>query len=218
MNSIIIIFLLFNVTFISAWISSRPPVTARTQFSRDIQEITRSATCLAILNTSLRKVEAAQGAIKPSTLEETKSAVKDIQSILDDVNTIPTKADKKEFQEIADVLGGKKFQSFSDSCQILVRSDAVSADDKVALGTIKRYGTVADAIIMIGGIGAEIKAGGYKIADGGGGDKSQLIEDDSDDSEGDAPPVNVGEVKRYVKLAAGSLQDILRIGTPVLSK
>lgn len=88
----------------------------------------------------------------------------------------------------------------------------------MALGTIKRYGVVADAIIMIGGIGAELKAGGLQVA---GTASANSIEDEGSDEEEEenAPKrVNAGEVKRYAKLAAGSLEDILRIGNPVLKK
>ena len=97
---------------------------------------------------------------------------------------------------------------------MLVRSDAVSAEDKVSLGNIKRHGTVADAIIMIGGLGAEMAAGGLAVA--GAGDNAKDI---GDDDNGEAvKTVNVSEVKRYAKLAAGSVQDILRIGEPILKK
>ena len=44
------------------------------------------------------------------------------------------------------------------------------------------------------------------------------IEYDGDSEDGEKPEVNVSEVKRYTKLASGSLQDILRIGSPILNK
>lgn len=196
----------------------RVPTSIRENQVNNVQNNLKNVLFTTLISTaSIPSISlAAQGAIKTSTLEESKEAVKSIQLVLENVNSFDKLAETKEFDKIAELLSSKPFQAFSDSCQTLVRSEAISAEDKVALGTIKRYGIVADAIIMIGGIGAEMKAAGYKIA---GGDPKQTIEDDGDDSEdGEKAQVNVSEVKRYTKLAAGSLQDILRIGTPVLSK
>ena len=35
---------------------------------------------------------------------------------------------------------------------VLTKSSVLTPDDRIALGTIKRYGLVADAIIMVGGL------------------------------------------------------------------
>lgn len=52
-------------------------------------------------------------------------------------------ANAKEWTKIGKILGEKCFTGFSDTAYILTKSEVVTAEDKVALGTIKRYGTVA---------------------------------------------------------------------------
>ena len=213
----LLLFVSFLIVNISGW---RIPSSIREKQVNKVQNNLKNVLFLSVISSatisSIPSISlASQGAIKSSTLQESKDAVKSIQIVLDDVNSFDKLVEKKEFETIAEKLSSKPFQTFSDSCQTLVRSEVVSAEDKVALGTIKRYGVVADAIIMIGGIGAELKAGGYKVA---GGDPKQTIEYDGDSEDGEKPEVNVSEVKRYTKLASGSLQDILRIGSPILNK
>ena len=213
----LLLFVSFLIVNISGW---RIPSSIREKQVNKVQNNLKNVLFLSVISSatisSIPSISlASQGAIKSSTLQESKDAVKSIQIVLDDVNSFDKLVEKKEFETIAEKLSSKPFQTFSDSCQTLVRSEVVSAEDKVALGTIKRYGVVADAIIMIGGIGAELKAGGYNVA---GGDPKQTIEYDGDSEDGEKPEVNVSEVKRYTKLASGSLQDILRIGSPILNK
>jgi hypothetical protein len=74
-------------------------------------------------------------------------------------------------------------QQFDKAAGVLVRSENLSPDEKVALGTIKRYGVVADAIIMVGGLGAALKAGGITVAGGGG-----TLQEGIEDSEGEVDP------------------------------
>lgn len=165
---------------------------------------------------------AQQGSIKASTLAETKAAVNQIKIILDGLRTMDEAASKQEYQVIGDLLSTQPYMKLEDACTTLVRSDAVSAEDKQSLGTIKRYGLVADAIIMLGGLGAELKGAGIKVAgvefkgipdDGG--------DSDDDDNEGEvkaAPRVNLGEVRRFIKLSRGALGDIYKIVAPILNK
>lgn len=88
---------------------------------------------------------------------------------------------------------------------------------QVALGTIKRYGLVADALIMIGGLSAELKAGGIdylpKTAS-----LQESIEDDEEDEGDGEKRVNGAEVRKYIGLSRGSLQDIFNIVKGVLNK
>ena len=128
-------------------------------------------------------------------------------------------AESSDWAAIADLLNAKCFLQIDDAFTTLVRSDAITSEDKVSLGTIKRYGVVADAIIMLGGLKAELRNGGFAIA---GESKSIDSIEDTDDSNDDSsepkPVLNPSEVRKYVKLSRDSLSDILRIGLPVLSK
>ena len=129
-------------------------------------------------------------------------------------------ADKGDYQAIGDLLSSSVFQSFSDDATILTRSDLISAEDKVALGTIKRYGVVADYIIMAGGLGAELRKAGIKVAGGGGPANGAPIDEDAeeDEEEDEVKKVNAKEVKRYIKLSKDSLGDVFRIVGPILKK
>lgn len=163
---------------------------------------------------------AVQGSIKSSTLAETQKAVEQVKICLDGLRTMEEAAAKQEWQVIGDLLSTKPYMKFEEAATTLVRSDSVSAEDKQSLGTIKRYGLVADAIIMLGGLGAELKAAGVKVAgvefqgipDGGDED------DDEDEGEVKKPRVNGGEVRRFIKLSKDALGDIYRIVAPILKK
>jgi hypothetical protein len=133
-------------------------------------------------------------------------------------------AANKEWQKIGDLLSSEPYQTLEGAFLVLVRSEAIPAEDKVTLGTIKRYGVVADALIMQGGLASELRAGGVKVAGGG---SIQSIEDGGDDDDEDDESaekkdavirVNYPEARKYLKLFRDSLSDIYRIGAPVLNK
>jgi hypothetical protein len=159
---------------------------------------------------------AGTGGVQKSTIEEAKAAVLEIKKVLEYINSVESLADNKDADTIVKVLSDPSFQKFDQYCLTLTRSDAITPEDKVALGTIKRYGVVADAIIMIGGLGAEMEAGGYKIA--GKVATQDSIEDEAADDDDELKVINWPEVKRYCMLASSSVRDILRIGNPLLNK
>ena len=125
-------------------------------------------------------------------------------------------AESSDWKGIVEILNSKSFKGLENAFTILVRSDAVSSEDKVSLGTIKRYGIVADALIMTGGLQAELRKGGYIIGSG----ESRLEEPISDEEEDDSqkPALDPDEVKKYIQLSKDSLSDICRIAVPILSK
>lgn len=127
-------------------------------------------------------------------------------------------AKKGEFKKVGEVFGGKEFADFEQIATVLVRSEALSQEDKVALGTIKRYGIVADAIIMLGGAKAELRSGGVPIAgEGSGGSVAE--DEDEEEADGDNKvAVNEKELLRYLKLSKDSLADIYKIIEPVMNK
>ena len=163
-----------------------------------------------------------------------------IQKCLKRMTEIDTLAKEGNYDDIGKILATSDFQSIESASTVLVRSDALSADEKVtledtssscvffhrielnlqvALGTIKRYGLVADALIMLGGLSAELKAGGIDYTP-----KTptlqQSIEDDEDDTSGsdETKSINGAEVRKYIGLSKGSLQDIFKIVQPILNK
>jgi len=79
------------------------------------------------------------------------------------------------------------------------------------LGTIKRYGIVADALIMQGGLIAELRSGGINIPGELKNDIVSFDEDQDDSSDDVAKVVNASEVKKYLKLLKDSIADICKI-------
>lgn len=90
----------------------------------------------------------------------------------------------------------------------MVRCEKLTAEDKTALGTIRRFGIIADYLITLGGLEAELKTGGFLAADEDAG-----IDDEGADGEKN---VNRGEALKFLRLAIGSLQDIDRIAETLL--
>lgn len=111
---------------------------------------------------------------------------------------------------MAKILGSKKFMGLESTFLTLVRSSDLTAEDKVSLGTIKRFGLTADALITLGGLGSELRTGGVAVAgDSGGVDLGQ------EDEEGGGG-VNGPEARRFLRLARNALEDIDSITSTLL--
>jgi len=82
---------------------------------------------------------------------------------------------------------------------------------QIALGTIKRYGIVADAIIMLGGLKGELVKGGFKFATEAALQQSIIDEEDEEESNVSGGGIDANEVRRYLKLFKDSISDIYRI-------
>lgn len=195
------------------------PKSSRDSQLQSFWSVAKFVSTAAIVALPTSAAFAVQGSIKPSTLAETKDAVNQLKTCLDGLRIMEEAASKQEWQVIGDLLSTKPYMKFEDAATTLVRSDAVSAEDKQSLGTIKRYGLVADAIIMLGGLGAELKGAGIKVA----GVEFQGIPDNGDEEEEveeevKKPRVNGGEVRRFIKLSKDALGDIYRIVAPILNK
>ena len=170
------------------------------------------------LSALLVSTHAARAAnVAESSLSDSKKAaqtIKDALAKLDEMDKAGT-----DYEAIAKMLGEKCFTQFSDNAFILTKSAALTPDDKIALGTIKRYGLVADAIIMVGGLSEALRAGGIKVEGGGGGYKDQAAIEEEDEEEDDSPKkVDAKEVKKYIALSKGAFEDISKITNPILAK
>lgn len=223
-----IVFMACTACVSHAWTANTPRgVTPKsissasiTRPSAALAPLSKLAFAAAIIAKPL-KATAVQGSVKAATLAESKVAAKQIQDCLEGISKMEKLASGGEYQKVADVYSTPTFSTLETAAGVLVRSEALSPDDKVTLGTIKRYGVVADALIMLGGLGSELRAGGIQVA-GGGGLQEAITEDSSDDDDentsSDAPTVNGGEVKRYLKLSKDALGDIYKIVKPILAK
>ena len=173
---------------------------------------------LATQSISNKPAQAVSGAIKTSSLQESKDAVTVVKKCLDGIISMENSLQKSDYDEIGRILSGSEYQEFEKAATILVRSDLLTADEKVSLGTIKRYGLVADAIIMLGGLGGELRQGGVKVAGASNPNASGIIEDDDSDEPDEKPIINASEVKKYINLSKDALSDVYKVVAPILSK
>ena len=176
-----------------------------------------AAIAAGVLLTGSKSVNAAAGAVQKATAEESLTAGRAIVNLAAKCDELDALAAKSDWEAMGKLLSDPLFVQFDKTAGVLTRSDALSAEDKIALGTIKRYGITADVIIMIGGLGGVLRAGGVKsmaVATGGYADQKAIEEDNGDDDEGGeegSTEVNAEEARKYAKLVKGSVNDILRI-------
>lgn len=160
---------------------------------------------------------AVKGSIQEAGVEESKKAALQIKAHINGLAQMEALADQGKYDDIAELLATIDFGCFDT----VVRSTVLSPDDKIALGTIKRYGYIADAIIMVGGISEALKAGGVKVKSTGVSLQKSIEEDsEEEEEEGSTPQLTVdkAELKKYVRLALGSFKDIDKIVAPILAK
>lgn len=202
--------------------SSQPQTINSKQINNSLLKFNVTAilsTTLLLSLTSIIQIRpsyAMQGQIKPSSIEEAKAAVNQVKHCLEAIELMEIAALSNEYQKIGDILSNSIFQTFENAATILVRSDALSSEDKIALGTIKRYGVIADAIIMQGGLVNELRSGGINVASNGGSNaNSNGINDEEADKEEEKKGVDAGEVRKYIKLLKYSLGDVYKIVQPI---
>jgi hypothetical protein len=221
MLAIVLIQLAFYLTISYAW--NGVPTTPRRVISLVVKDNVRLAQILAttlLVNPAfkIKPAYAVQGTVKPTSVEDTKVAVLKIAKALAYINQMQELAASDKFTAIAELFGKEEFADFDNIATQIVRSDSLSQEDKVALGTIKRYGVVADAIIMIGGAKGELRSGGVSIP---GDDTIAANDDDADEDDvggGEKPAVNKKELVKYLKLSKDSLSDIFKIVEPIIKR
>eukprot|EP00752_Nemacystus_decipiens_P016498 g14748.t1 len=110
--------------------------------------------------------------------QESFRRIRDARQHLDSVD-IPLRS--RKFEEVQAILDSGPTVELEKSLVDLVKSNALPADDKMTVGTIRRYGLAADALIALGGLSAAVR-----------------------DEDG-------GEARRLLVLTKESLNDILTI-------
>jgi hypothetical protein len=217
--SVIVVFIIVMSSLIeTASTKIYAPKSAQQQLASRAVRFAKLAGTMIIVSSAPKACFAVKGSVGVSSLQDTKKAVQVISEARDSTIEMAKLADNSDFATIAKLINAQCFLQIEDAFTTLVRSDAVTAEDKVSLGTIKRYGVVADAIIMLGGLKAELRNGGFKIPEVASKDINSIEEDDDEDFDTPKPVLNPVEVKKYIKLSRDSLSDILRIGLPLLSK
>ena len=132
-----------------SWESMFPRLTSISRVRRERVESSIALVSKSIIASTMLQyplvANAVQGSIKSSTLQESKDAVSQIKSCLSALNSMDALVASGDFQKIADILSGPPFSTLESSTGVLVRSDALTPEDKVALGTIKRCTVVRNS-------------------------------------------------------------------------
>ncbi|CAN0090788.1 unnamed protein product [Scytosiphon promiscuus] len=110
--------------------------------------------------------------------QESFRKIRDARKQLDSID-VPLRT--RKFEEVQGLLANGPTLDLEASLVNLVKSNSLPADDKVTVGTIRRYGLAADALIALGGLTAAAR-----------------------DEDG-------GEARRMLTLTKESLNDILTI-------
>lgn len=203
-----------RVITMKAFSTKNQPVNSQVYSAKQIVQQTGTVFCALLVSAQITRA----ANVQESNLADSKRAamtIKEALAKIDEIEKVNT-----DYEAIGKILGEDCFLKFSENAFILTKSSALTPDDKVALGTIKRYGLVADAIIMIGGLSEALRAGGIEVAGGGGGYADQAaIEVDDDAADEDAEKkVDSKEVKKYIQLVRGAFEDINKITAPILNK
>jgi hypothetical protein len=115
--------------------------------------ITRRQVCARLGGVvAFSALQPAYAASKSYTKEEASAAMQRIRltrAALDDVSKAIA---SQSFGDAQALLEGPLITGFEKDCTILVQSKGITSEDKVAIGTIRRFGVGADVIIMIGGL------------------------------------------------------------------
>ena len=77
------------------------------------------------------------------------AGIVEARKVLDKVETL-VKGDK--YDDAKELLESGSVAAFESNAMALVASPALAAEDKKAIGTIRRYGVGADVLIMLGGL------------------------------------------------------------------
>ena len=84
--------------------------------------------------------------------EDASAAVGRIRVARATLDQVSTAIASKSFDDAQALLESPPITGFEKDCTILVQSTVLASEDKIAIGTIRRYGVGADVSIMIGGL------------------------------------------------------------------
>ena len=112
--------------------------------------VTRRAIGVAACRSAPLIPLAAAAAPKKYSADDAKTAIAGIKAgrkALDGIDALLAKGD---FDGAAAALA--PIDAFEDQATIIIQAPVLAAEDKKAIGTIRRYGVAADVIIMAGGL------------------------------------------------------------------
>mmetsp|Transcript_7651 Transcript_7651/g.16078 ORF Transcript_7651/g.16078 Transcript_7651/m.16078 type:complete len:205 (-) Transcript_7651:28-642(-) len=140
----------------------------------------------AVGTAALVRSDPAVAAVKKG---DPKKAAEDIRLARADMDKCDELAKKQKWSDMQALVDTGAVSRFESDILVVLGSDAISAQDKKDIGTIRRYGVGADVMIMLGGL------------------KNELTVDQDDED----AAVNGAEVKKYIARSKASLDEIILI-------
>jgi hypothetical protein len=118
---------------------------------REICQLAGGAAACAIARPAL-------AASRSYTKAEASDAVGRMRAVRAALDEVAKAAASKRFDAALELLGAPLITGFEKDCTTLVQSSVLTPEDKVAIGTVRRYGIAADVIIMVGGLASAAAA------------------------------------------------------------
>ncbi|KAJ1447730.1 hypothetical protein M885DRAFT_624123 [Pelagophyceae sp. CCMP2097] len=97
---------------------------------------------------------AASASVKKYSVEDAKAAISEIKAARNALNNVDALLAANDFDAVDALLGSAPVSEFEKDATVILQAPVLSAEDKKAIGTIKRYGVGADVTIMLGGLKA----------------------------------------------------------------
>jgi len=94
----------------------------------------------------------AHAAQKKYSARDAQDAIAAIRNARISLNDLDAPIAKGDFEGAAATLAASPIGDFERDATIIIQAPVLAAEDKKAIGTIRRYGVAADVIIMSGGL------------------------------------------------------------------
>jgi len=116
-----------NVISLTAFVTTNNLFVTRGKFKM-LQHVTLESQ-ISISNATALAV---QGAIKTTSVDESKAAARLIERCLKSMNEMETLARESNFDAIGKIVANPDFLNFENAATLLVRSDLLTSDEKVS--------------------------------------------------------------------------------------
>ena len=94
----------------------------------------------------------AAATVKKYSADDAKKAIGEIREARKTLDGLDALLAKGDFDAAATALDARAVSAFEENATIIINAPVLAAEDKKAIGTIRRYGVAADVMIMTGGL------------------------------------------------------------------
>ena len=102
--------------------------------------------------------------MKASELTDAQKAFAELKEARMALDAVDKPLAGGDLEKAAAALQAPPLVAFEDNATIIVQAPVLTAEDKKAIGTIRRYGVAADVIIMTGGLSEALDNGDVRQA------------------------------------------------------